>query len=122
MNKDTYKFALTIKEKPCKRFDSNGNPERIYYTARIEGKEISRSGVWWSKWHELTQGKALNRCLVGMRIRRGWNEENACLARHKEKETDFIKRTGKPKKQPLTLDMKETVINSFLRGSYCVRY
>jgi len=112
MNKDSYEFALTLTETSPKRFNSGGVPVRLYFTAEIEGKRISRSSRWWAEWHRETSDKPLFRTEVGQRVSRGWNEQNACLAKRGENETAYLKRINKA---PLfDGENKDDIVNKYL--------
>jgi hypothetical protein len=97
MQKATYELAISIPE-PEPSYCNGGVRTKEFYTAQIDGKDITRSSRWWSMWHDATEGAKFGRCTVRQRISRGWDEDAACLARKKERQADYFKRSGKVEK------------------------
>lgn len=106
-----YELALTIPEPTPMRFDKHGHPAKEYFTARLNGKEITRSSRWWAMFHKKAWNEDISNGTVQQKVKKGWNQENACLAFKRETEQEVMERLGKIK--PIRLDVKASIERTF---------
>lgn len=112
-----YELALTIPEPKPKRFDRGGQPVKLFFTARIDGKPISRSSKWWAEFHKQAYGEIIDRCAISSRVKKGWDQEIACLARKGESEVQAMERLGKINTTRIDPDAKTSIEQGFFSRS-----